>query len=198
MEKSRLEKQFEFCLEVDKEKSIKRQTLQSDGITKENDAEHAWHMALMSLLLSEYSNEEIDLLKTISMILIHDVVEVDAGDTYAYDEVSKQTQREREEKAADRIFGLLPDDQRDKFRALWEEFEAGETPEAKFARTMDNIQPTMLNNATDGQMWLKNKVKLSQILGRNKNTPKGSQKLWEYSYNNFIQPNVKKGRIIED
>lgn len=198
MEKSRLEKQFEFCLEVDNEKSIKRQTLQSDGITKENDAEHAWHMALMSLLLSEYSNEEIDLLKTISMILIHDVVEVDAGDTYAYDEVSKQTQREREEKAADRIFGLLPDDQRDKFRALWEEFEAGETPEAKFARTMDNIQPTMLNNATDGQMWLKNKVKLSQILGRNKNTPKGSQKLWEYSYNNFIQPNVKKGRIIED
>lgn len=198
MEKSRLEKQFEFCLEVDKEKSIKRQTLQSDGITKENDAEHAWHMALMSLLLSEYSNEEIDLLKTISMILIHDVVEVDAGDTYAYDEVSKQTQREREEKAADRIFGLLPDDQRDKFRALWEEFEAGETPEAKFARTMDNIQPTMLNNATDGQMWLKNKVKLSQILGRNKNTPKGSQKLWEYSYNNFIQPNVEKGRIIED
>lgn len=198
MEKSRLEKQFEFCLEVDKEKSIKRQTLQSDGITKENDAEHAWHMALMSLLLSEYSNEEIDLLKTISMILIHDVVEVDAGDTYAYDEVSKQTQREREEKAADRIFGLLPDDQGEKFRALWEEFEAGETPEAKFARTMDNIQPTMLNNATDGQMWLKNKVKLSQILGRNKNTPKGSQKLWEYSYNNFIQPNVKKGRIIED
>lgn len=198
MEKSRLEKQFEFCLEVDKEKSIKRQTLQSDGITKENDAEHAWHMALMSLLLSEYSNEEIDLLKTISMILIHDVVEVDAGDTYAYDEVSKQTQREREEKAADRIFGLLPDDQGEKFRALWEEFEAGETPEAKFARTMDNIQPTMLNNATDGQMWLKNKVKLSQILSRNKNTPKGSQKLWEYSYNNFIQPNVKKGRIIED
>ena len=198
MEKSRLEKQFEFCLEVDKEKSIKRQTLQSDGITKENDAEHAWHMALMSLLLSEYSNEEIDLLKTISMILIHDVVEVDAGDTYAYDEVSKQTQREREEKAADRIFGLLPDDPGEKFRALWEEFEAGETPEAKFARTMDNIQPTMLNNATDGQMWLKNKVKLSQILSRNKNTPKGSQKLWEYSYNNFIQPNVEKGRIIED
>lgn len=198
MEKSRLEKQFEFCLEVDREKAIKRQTLQSDGITKENDAEHAWHMALMSLLLSEYSNEEIDLLKTISMILIHDVVEIDAGDTYAYDEVSKQTQREREERAADRIFGILPDDQRDKFRALWEEFEAGETPEARFARTMDNIQPTMLNNATDGQMWKKNKVKLSQILGRNKNTPKGSEKLWEYSYNNFIQPNVEKGRIIKD
>ena len=198
MEKSRLEKQFEFCLEVDREKSIKRQTLQSDGITRENDAEHAWHMALMSLLLSEYSNEEVDLLKVIAMILIHDVVEIDAGDTYAYDEVSKQTQREREEKAADRIFGLLPDDQRGKFRSLWEEFEAGETPEAKFARTMDNIQPTMLNNATDGQMWMKNKVKLSQVLERNKNTPKGSEKLWEYSYNNFIQPNVKKGRIIED
>lgn len=195
MEKSRIEKQFEFCLEADKEKLIKRQTFLSDGVNKENDAEHAWHMALMCIVLSEYANEDIDLLKTISMILIHDIVEIDAGDTYAYDEEGKKTQKLREEKAADRIFGLLPNDQRDKFRALWEEFEECKTNEAKFAHTIDNIQPTMLNNSTNGVMWEKNKVKLSQILERNKPTSQGSEKLWEYSLNNFIMPNVEKGKI---
>lgn len=198
MDKSRIEKQFDFCLEIDKEKLIKRQTLLSNGVNKENDAEHAWHMALMCILLSEYANEEIDLLKTISMILVHDIVEIDAGDTYAYDDNGKKTQREREEKAADRIFGLLPEDQQEKFRALWEEFEAGETAEARFAHTIDNVQPTMLNNATDGKMWAKRGVKLSQILERNKSTAEGSEELWNYSFNNFIKPNIEKGRIIED
>lgn len=198
MDKSRIEKQFDFCLEIDKEKLIKRQTLLSNGVNKENDAEHAWHMALMCILLSEYANEEIDLLKTISMILVHDIVEIDAGDTYAYDDNGKKTQREREEKAADRIFGLLPDDQQEKFRALWEEFEAGETAEARFAHTIDNVQPTMLNNATDGKMWAMRGVKLSQILERNKSTAEGSEELWNYSFNNFIKPNIEKGRIIED
>lgn len=198
MDKSRIEKQFDFCLEIDKEKLIKRQTFLSDGVHKENDAEHAWHMALMCILLSEYANEGIDLLKTISMILVHDIVEIDAGDTYAYDDNGKKTQRQREEKAADRIFGLLPDDQKEKLRALWEEFEAGETAEAKFAHTIDNIQPTMLNSSTDGKMWAERGIKLSQILERNKPTAEGSEKLWEYSLNNFIKPNVKKGRIIDD
>lgn len=198
MEKSRIDKQFEFLLEADKEKFIQRKTLKSDGETFENDAEHAWHMAIMCLLLGEYSNEDIDLLKTISMILIHDVVEIDAGDTYAYDDEGKKSQRERELKAADRLFGLLPDDQSRKFRALWEEFEEGKTKEAKFAHTMDNVQPAMLNNSTDGIMWKKNKVKLSQILERNKNTADGSQTLWEYSYKNFINPNVEKGRIEKE
>lgn len=198
MEKSRIDRQFEFLLEADKEKFIQRKTLKSDGKTFENDAEHAWHMALMCLLLGEYANEDIDLLKTISMILIHDVVEIDAGDTYAYDDEGRKSQRERELKAADRLFGLLPDDQGEKFRALWEEFEEGKTNEAKFAHTMDNVQPAMLNNSTDGKMWEKNKVKLSQILERNKNTTDGSQTLWDYSYNNFIKPNVEKGRIEED
>lgn len=198
MEKSRLEKQIEFCREIDKEKFIKRQTLLTDGKTRENDSEHAWHMAIMSILLSEYSNQSIDLLRTISMILIHDIVEIDAGDTYAYDENAMKSQRERELKAADRIFGLLPDDQRDKFRELWDEFEEGKTPESKFAHTMDNLQPTMLNNSTDGVKWAENKVKLSQILKRNKSTAEGSEKLWDYSYNNFIKPNVEKGRIIDD
>lgn len=198
MNKSRIEKQFDFCLEIDKEKLIKRQTFLSDGVNKENDAEHAWHMALMCILLSEYSNEEIDLLKTISMILVHDIVEIDAGDTYAYDDNGKKTQRQREEKAADRIFGLLPDDQKEKLRELWEEFEAGESAEARFAHTIDNIQPTMLNNSTDGKMWAERGIKLSQILERNKPTAEGSEKLWEYSLDNFIKPNVEKGRIIDD
>lgn len=198
MEKGRIDKQFEFLLEADKEKFIQRDTLKSDGETFENDAEHAWHMAIMCLLLGEYANEDIDLLKTISMILIHDVVEIDAGDTYAYDDEGKKSQRERELKAADRLFGLLPDDQGKKFRALWEEFEEGKTAEARFAHTMDNVQPAMLNNSTDGKRWAKNKVKLSQILERNKNTADGSKTLWEYSFNNFISPNVEKGRIEKD
>ncbi len=193
-----MERQFRFALEADKEKRIGRQTYLSNGAEKENDAEHAWHAALMAILLGEYSNEKIDLLKTVTMLLIHDMVEIDAGDTYAYDDNAKQTQREREEKAADRIFGMLPDDQRDRLRGLWEEFEAAQTPEAKFARTMDNIQPAMLNCATDGRAWKEKGVKLSQILERNKITPEGSNALWEYSLNNFIMPNVEKGRIINN
>jgi len=198
MEKSRLEKQIEFCREIDKEKFIGRQTYLTGGERKENDAEHAWHMAIMTVLLSEYANEEIDVLKTVTMLLIHDLVEIDAGDTYAYDEESKKTQKQRELAAADRIFGLLPEDQQKKFRGLWEEFEAEETPEARFARTMDNIQPTMLNDVTDGKSWAERGVRLSQILGRNKNTGKGSETLWNYSYENFIAPNVEKGRIKKD
>ncbi len=198
MDKSRLIRQFEFCREIDKEKLVKRQTLLSDEKTRENDSEHAWHMAIMSILLSEYSNAEIDLLKVVTMILIHDIVEIDAGDTYAYDEESKKTQREREIRASERIFGILPEDQRDKFRALWDEFEEATTAEASFARAMDNIQPAMLNNATDGKKWAENNIRLSQILERNKNTAQGSEILWDYSFDNFIMPNVKKGRIIDD
>lgn len=196
--KERLKKQIKFIKEIDKEKMIKRQTLLTNGIQKEDDAQHAWHMAIMTLLLSEYANEEIDILKTISMLLIHDIVEIDAGDTYAYDQEGIKTQRERETKAADRIFGMLPEDQKEKFRMLWEEFENNETPEARFAHTMDNFQPVMLNDATNGKMWEENKVRLSQILKRNEKTKLGSKILWEYSYKNFIEPNVKKKKIIDD
>lgn len=198
MDKERIEKQFAFCREIDKEKFIGRQTYLTGAKRKENDAEHAWHMAIMTLLLSEYANEQIDVLKTISMLLIHDLVEIDAGDTFAYDEEAKKTQRERELMAADRIFGLLPSDQGDKLRALWDEFEEGTTPEAKFAHTMDNIQPTMLNAATNGKSWKEKGVQLSQILNRNSNTADGSQTLWEYSLQHFIEPNIEKGNIIED
>lgn len=200
MEQSRLEKQFEFFREIDKEKFIGRQTYLTDAVRKENDAEHAWHMAVMAILLSEYSNEEIDVLKTVTMLLIHDLVEIDAGDTYAYDEEGKKTKRAREEMAADRIFGLLPEDQGERLRVLWEEFESGETAEARFAHTMDHIQPLMLNAATDGKSWLEHGVRLEQVLGRNRNTAEGSRELWEYAHENFIRPNVEKGRLprIED
>ena len=194
----RLQKQFDFFREIDKEKFIGRQTYLSDGVRKENDAEHAWHMAIMTILLSEYANEEIDVLKTVTMLLIHDIVEIDAGDTYAYDEEGKKTHRQREEKAADRIFGILPEDQQKKFREIWEEFEAGETPEAKFARTMDNIQPMMLNDATGGKAWMEHGVKLAQIMGRNKVTPDGSKILWDYARQEIIEANVEKGTIKKE
>jgi len=196
--KSRLDKQFEFIKEIDKEKFIGRQTYLSDADRKENDAEHAWHMAIMTILLSEYANEEIDVLKTLTMLLIHDLVEIDAGDTYAYDEEAKKSKPAREAAAADRIYGLLPEDQKKKLRTLWEEFEANETPEAKFAHSMDNIQPIMLKHATDGKAWVEHDVRLSQVLKRNEITPLGSEKLWEYAKENFIRPSLDKGRLEND
>jgi putative hydrolase of HD superfamily len=191
----RLDDQFAFIREIDKEKMIGRQTYISDAGRKENDAEHAWHMAIMTLLLSEYATEEIDVLRTISMLLIHDLVEIDAGDTYAYDEDAKKTQGDRERRAADRIYGILPEDQGRKLYELWLEFEERKTPEAKFARAMDNIQPMMLNAATDGKAWVEHGVKLEQILRRNERTAEGSGVLWEYAYEHFIRPNLEAGRI---
>lgn len=194
----RLDSQFDFCRELDKEKFIKRQTYLSDGKNKENDAEHAWHMAVMALVLSEYSNEPIDLLKTISMILIHDVVEIDAGDTYAYDEEAKKTQKERESKAADRLFGMLPVGQAERFKMLFLEFEEQKTPEARFARAMDNIQPLMLNAATNGKAWQERGIHVNQVLERNAKTKQGSKELWEYVKKNFIDVNVEKGTLKND
>lgn len=198
MDEKRLEQQIAFCREIDKEKFIGRQTWLTGVTRKENDAEHAWHMAVMTVLLSEYANEEIDVLRTMTMLLIHDLVEIYAGDTYAYDEEGKKTQKRRELAAADRLFQMLPEDQGKKFREIWEEFEAENTPESRFARTMDNLQPMMLNAATDGKSWADRGIRLSQILGRNKNTAKGSEVLWEYAKENFLQPNLEKGRIVED
>ena len=197
-DRERLEKQMAFIREIDKEKQIFRQSYVTDGTRKENDAEHAWHMAIMTFLLSEYANEEIDVLKTIRMILIHDIVEIDAGDTYAYDDSAKATQREREERAADRLFGMLPEDQAQELRALWEEFEAAETKEARFARTMDNVQPLLLNDATGGKAWEEHDVPLSKIMKRNERTARGSEALWEYSRDVLIKKNVEEGHIIPD
>ena len=194
-EQDRLNKQMRFIEEIDKEKLIGRQTYLSDASRKENDAEHAWHMAIMAVLLKEYANEKIDVLKTMTMLLIHDIVEIDAGDTYAYDEEAKKTQRERELAAADRIFGLLPNDQAEYMRGLWDEFEERKTPEAKFARTLDNVQPVMLNSASCGKSWQEKGVHLSQILKRNEHTMDGSEELWNYAFDNYIKPNVDAWKI---
>ena len=193
----RLKKQMEFIVEVDKVKKIIRQTYLADASRKEDDAEHSWHLALMAVLLKEYSNEEADLAKVIPMVLIHDLVEIDAGDTYAYDEAGAATKKERETKAADRIFGLLPEDQGAWFRALWEEFEAYETPEAKFAHTMDNFQPMLLNDYNEGKDWTSHQVRVSQVLKRNERTGAGSLEIWEYM-KQLLEKNVSDGKLIDD
>ena len=197
-QQERLEKQLAFSLEIDKEKEIGRQTLLADASRAENDAEHAWHMAIMAYLMREHSNEKIDLLRTIMMILTHDLVEVYAGDTYAYDEEGKKTQKQRELAAADRLYSILPEDQEQDLRALWDEFEAGETPEARFARTMDNLQPMMLNVAAEGLAWTSKNVHLEQVLKRNSYTHEGSEFFWEYALEHLLKPSVEKGWLIKD
>ena len=197
-DKERLEKQLDFIREIDKEKMIKRQNYITDCETREDDAQHAWHMAIMTLLLKEYANEDIDVLKTVTMLLIHDLVEVYAGDTYAYDEEGKKTQAEREAKAADKLYGLLPEDQGEYLKNLWYEFEEQKTPEARFARTMDCFQPLILNDATDGRAWKEHGVKRSQVLKRNERVRLGSEQIWEYEKENLIEKNVRNGNIIND
>lgn len=193
----RLKQQMQFILEVDKLKDIIRQTYISSGQRKETDAEHSFSLALMVLLLSEYSNEPIDVQRTMMMTLVHDIVEVDAGDTYAYDDTLNVTKREREVKAASRIFNMLPKDQAVYLRELWDEFEALETPESKFANAIDKIQPMLLNDFTDGRAWREHEVKISKILKRNEHTHEGSEKLWQYMQT-IIHKNVIKGNIKEE
>ena len=195
-DKERFEKQMEFIREVDKSKEIFRQSYVTSGSRHENDAEHAWHLAMMAMIMNEYANEKVDLLRVIEMVLVHDLVEIDAGDTYAYDNKGNETKRERELAAADRIFNILPNNQAKMIRGLWDEFEAGETKEAKFAITLDKTQPIMLNDATDGRAWMEHGVNKEQIMARNKKTPDGSVKIWEY-FENIINKNVEKGRIKE-
>ena len=193
----RLKKQMDFLLEVDKLKFIYRQTYLSNGERKENDAEHSWHLALMAVLLQEYSNEPVDVVKVMTMVLIHDLVEIDAGDTYAYDAAGNQSKREREVRAADRIFNILPEYQAEKFRALWEEFEAYQTPEAKFAHVCDNMQPFMLNHATGGRSWQEHGVKKSQVLNRNRYLEDGSKTMKQY-FDEIIEEHVKEGNLKDE
>ncbi|MGM9948407.1 HD domain-containing protein [Floccifex sp.] len=192
----RLEKQIQFLLEMDKEKSIKRQTRCTD-LHMENDAEHAWHIALACLLLNEYANGKVDVSKTISMLLIHDIVEIDAGDTYAYDEKGQQNAFEKEYLASERLFSLLPEDQGKFLKSLWLEFEENKTMEAKFAHAMDNLLPIILNDADEGTMWKKNHVSVSQILKRQEKTKMGSTILYDYILS-IVQQNVDKQNIIKD
>ena len=191
---ARFLKQLAFILEVDKEKNILRQTHLSGGGRRENDAEHAWHMALMLYLLREYIDEPFDLSKAMMMALIHDVVEIDAGDTYAYDTERLATQKEREAQAAERIFGLLPEDQRDELRALFEEYETCESAEARAVRVMDNFQPLLLNDANGGGDWRAHGVVSEKVLKRQESSSRGSQKIWEFS-KALIERNVKEGKL---
>lgn len=192
----RLEQQMAFALEIDKEKNILRQTHLSNHGRNENDAEHAWHMAVMAYLLKEYSNEAIDISKVMIMCLIHDVVEIDAGDTYAYDAEGLKTQKAREDAAKERIYSLLPADQKADLTSIFDEFEANETAEAKFAHAMDNLQPLMLNNSNGGGDWRAHGVSAEQVYGRQSKTKEGSEELFEYT-DTLIKENIEKGNIRE-
>ena len=193
----RLKKQLAFALEIDKEKNIFRQTHLSGHGRNENDAENAWHMAIMAYVLREYSNEKIDVAKVMLMCLIHDIVEIDAGDTYAYDAENLKTQTARENAAKERIFSLLPDEQKEELIALFDEFEAFETPESKFAHAMDNLQPLMLNNSNGGADWKEHEVTAQQVYGRQSKTRLGSETLFEV-VDSIIQQNIANGQIRED
>ena len=189
-----LKKQLDFALEIDKEKNIFRQTHLSGHGRNENDAEHAWHMAIMAYLLREYSNEPVDITRVMLMCLIHDVVEIDAGDTYAYDAEGLKTQKAREEAAKERIYSLLPEDQKKELAAIFDEFEESKTPESKFAHAMDNLQPLMLNNSNDGGDWREHGVSAKQVYGRQDRTKEGSEKLYEIT-EQIIKKHVEKGNL---
>ena len=193
----RLKKQLDFALEIDKEKNIFRQTHLSGHGRNENDAEHAWHMAVMAYLLREYANEEVDIAKVMLMCLIHDIVEIEAGDTYTYDEEAKKTQKSREDAAKEKIYSLLPDDQKRELIALFDEFEAYETAEAKYAHAMDNLQPLILNNSNDGGDWKGHDVSAEQVYGRQGKTKLGSERLYEVT-DQIIKENIRKGNLRED
>lgn len=190
----RFARQIAFILEIDKAKNIMRRSRLLDKSRRENDAEHSWHLAMMALLLSEYSNEPIDVAKVIKMVLVHDIVEIDAGDTFAYDGAGRDDKEEREQRAADRIFGLLPEDQRDELRSLWEEFEARESPEAKFAAALDRLQPMMLNFFTQGSTWKEYDVPKGHVVSFNQHMENGSQHLWAYA-KGLIDLAVERGYL---
>ncbi len=211
MDITRLEAQLAFLMEADKLKNMYRQTYtrvddlppMPDGSNvtkpyprKENDAEHSFSLALFTAILAEYSNEPIDVFKTMKMVLVHDIVEIDAGDTYCYDDAGNATKADREKRAADRLFGLLPKEQEAEFRGLWEEFEERETPEAKFAAVMDRIQPLLLNLSRDGISWQEHGIHLYQVQNRNKLVADGSQSLSDYIF--ALLDDANKRGILPD
>jgi putative hydrolase of HD superfamily len=196
MSEDRLAKQVQFILEVDRLKNVLRQTPLRGG-RQENSAEHSWHMALLAVVLAEYANEPVDVLRVVKMILVHDVVEVDAGDTYCYDVQANVGKEERERRAAERIFGLLPEDQAKELRGLWDEFEQRQTPESRFANAMDRVQPVMLNYLSGGKAWLEHGVSVGQVMQRNSPIEMGSKRLWEY-IRGLIEDATEKGYLIKE
>ena len=193
----RLQQQLAFSLEIDKVKNIFRQTHLSGQGRNENDAEHSWHMALMAWLLREYANESVDIGRVMLMCMIHDIVEIDAGDTYAYDAENLKTQKAREDAAKERIFSMLPEDQKAQLIALFDEFEAYETPESKFAHAMDNLQPLLLNHSNNGGDWKAHNVTSTQVYGRQRKTALGSQTLFQEVTDPIIQENIRMGNLPE-
>lgn len=194
MENQRLRDQLAFSLEIDKEKNVFRQTHLSGHGRNENDAEHAWHMAIMAYILREYANEPVDIARVMLMCLIHDIVEIDAGDTYAYDEASIATQKEREEQAKQRIFSLLPPDQQEELTALFDEFEDYQTPESRFAHALDNLQPLILNHSNGGSDWTEHGVTSEQIYGRQNKTRLGSEELFRVT-DEILREHIARGII---
>ena len=183
METNRLFRQIEFIKEIDKIKYIQRKTKLFNSDRHENDAEHSWHLSVMALILLEHANEDVDILKVVKMVLIHDIVEIDAGDTFLYDTSKEHINTIEERKAAERIFGILPKDQADDFIAVWEEFEAGETKEAKFAKTMDRLQPILQNASNEGGTWSEYNVPYNTVYSKVSGIKRGSETLWDYTEN---------------
>lgn len=195
MNARRLEQQITFILEIDKLKKVLRQTVLTDRSRQENSVEHSWHIAVMALVLREYAKDgPLDLFRVVSMVLVHDLVEIDAGDTYCYDGEGRKDQRDRELRAADRIFNLLPADQAAQFRELWDEFEAGTTAEARFAASLDRLQPLMHNYSTHGMMWRKHGIEKNQVVARNNTIADGSPDLWEFAAY-LIDDAVERGML---
>ena len=195
MDFERLKKQIEFIVEVDKLKHIYRQTLLIDGSRNENDAEHSWHLALMAMVLAEHTNDKnIDISKVIKMVVIHDLVEIDAGDTFCYDTKGNLDKAEREQAAADRIFNILPSDQAKEIKMLWEEFEERKTSEAKFAATLDRLQPFLHNYNTEGGTWRIHGITRDKVISRCEPMVDGSPIIWEY-VKEVIEDAIKKGYL---
>lgn len=194
----RLQKQMDFLLEIDKAKSIFRQTYLADGTRKENDAEHSWHIAIMAFTLQEYFGDDIDVLKVIKMLLMHDIIEIYAGDTYCYDAVGYLDKAERELASAKKIYALLPEDQRDEYMALWREFEAEESPEAAFAVILDRIQPLLIHFAAEGKSWREHGIHRSQVMKRNAFTFAHAPAEIQAFVLHLIDESVKRGYLAED
>jgi putative hydrolase of HD superfamily len=196
MDSERLSRQIEFLVEMDKLKNVVRQTLLVDGARQEDSAEHSWHLALLAMVLAEHAKQPVDLFRVIKMILVHDLVEIDAGDTYCYDEEANLSKAEREIKAADRIFSLLPEDQALEFRSLWNEFESRQTADAIFAASLDRLQPLLNNFRSGGFMWQKHGIRKKQVYRRNSPMADGSPILWEFAQN-MIKDAISNGWIGE-
>lgn len=193
----RLAQQVEFLVEVDKLKEVLRRTVTTQSRRSENSAEHSWHFALMAATLAEHANaKNLDVLRVLKMALVHDLVEIDAGDTFAYDTTGMAGQHEREARAADRIFGLLPPDQAAEFRALWDEFEAKQTPEAQFALACDRFQPMLLNVRTEGHAWRQHGITQDRVLARNAAVANGSSAVWDYAVK-MIDEAVARGHLAK-